>query len=272
MPTVSFFYDRNLIAIRKAVAPAARWDTASKSWSMTDADADAFAAAASAVFLEGAIDIDGIPAWVPMPGADLEYRILRSQDLGASLSVLVDEYGRRRRLIIRPRGGQADAVDLSVLRRLNLSRSTEWVDGEPAQVWAAPATAWVRVLTAFGAPVEHVAAEPVRSTGFQTPRHLADAIREIGGHHQAGDMDARNAARARLVRSLPSPALVRATLRDLQSIKERSVVAANREIADGCCSAEREAAIARDLELAEIVVRLAEILVRHVEQATTAHA
>ncbi|WP_043342430.1 hypothetical protein [Belnapia moabensis] len=113
MPTVSFFYSKDLVAIRKTVAPAARWDAASKTWSMSGADAAAFVQAASAVFLDAAIDVDGVPVHEQVPGANPEYRILRCQDLGASLSILVDGYDHTRRLIIRPRDGQSDPTDLA---------------------------------------------------------------------------------------------------------------------------------------------------------------
>jgi hypothetical protein len=48
MPVVRFPWDAQLVSIRRAVVPRARWDKAMRAWSMTAAEADAFLQAVQA--------------------------------------------------------------------------------------------------------------------------------------------------------------------------------------------------------------------------------
>jgi hypothetical protein len=42
MPIVSFPWDAQLVSIRREAVPRARWDKATRAWSMTETEADAF--------------------------------------------------------------------------------------------------------------------------------------------------------------------------------------------------------------------------------------
>jgi len=48
MPTVRFSWNPQLVDVRRTACPAARWDKAARSWTMTAAEADAFLAACHA--------------------------------------------------------------------------------------------------------------------------------------------------------------------------------------------------------------------------------
>lgn len=55
MPVVSFPWDAYLVSIRREVVPRARWDKATRAWSMTATEAETFLHAAQAKMYFGRI-------------------------------------------------------------------------------------------------------------------------------------------------------------------------------------------------------------------------
>ena len=59
MPVVRFSWDTLLVGVRREVCPRAKWDKATRAWSMTEAEAAAFIAASHArlVFARYCVEI-----------------------------------------------------------------------------------------------------------------------------------------------------------------------------------------------------------------------
>ena len=64
MPTISFSYDETLVALRREVAPGAKWNNRKNKWTMTEDEARAFVAAAAALPITDRVRFDiNVDGW-----------------------------------------------------------------------------------------------------------------------------------------------------------------------------------------------------------------
>lgn len=90
MSVISFPWDAQLVSIRRETAPRARWDKATRAWSMTAAEATAFLEAAQARLYfarsQCTITIDGI-VWMVGFTEGTPYRLAPSDPEAADMAL-----------------------------------------------------------------------------------------------------------------------------------------------------------------------------------------